>query len=151
MEGKGSFLNSSGLKEFSREMINRGHHEFVVDLRHCPVMDSTFMGTLAGIALRLREIGHGGLRVTNLNERNNDLLCNLGLDQLFVIGEDHPAADGTAEKTIEDASVIPIDQTLQAQTMLDAHEALVEAAPENLTKFKDVLEYLKQDLGQGGD
>ncbi len=151
VEGKGSFLNSSGLKEFSREMINRGHHEFVVDLRHCPVMDSTFMGTLAGIALRLREIGHGGLRVTNLNERNNDLLCNLGLDQLFVIGEDHPAADGTAEKTIEDASVIPIDQTLQAQTMLDAHEALVEAAPENLTKFKDVLEYLKQDLGQGGD
>ena len=30
--------------------------------------------------------------------------------------------------------------------MLEAHEALVEVAPENLTKFKDVLEYLKQDL-----
>lgn len=151
VEGKGSFLNSSGLKEFSREMINRGHHDFVVDLRRCPVMDSTFMGTLAGIALRLREIGHGSLRVTNLNERNNDLLCNLGLDQLFVIGDDRAAAAQQAEGTMEDASVIPIDQTLQAQTMLDAHEALVEAAPENLTKFKDVLEYLKQDLGQGGD
>ncbi len=30
--------------------------------------------------------------------------------------------------------------------MLEAHEALVEADPDNLTKFKDVLEYLKQDL-----
>ena len=30
--------------------------------------------------------------------------------------------------------------------MLDAHEALCEAAPENLSRFKDVLDYLKQDL-----
>jgi hypothetical protein len=30
--------------------------------------------------------------------------------------------------------------------MLDAHEALCEAAPENLLRFKDVLDYLKQDL-----
>jgi hypothetical protein len=30
--------------------------------------------------------------------------------------------------------------------MLDAHEALCEAAPKNLSRFKDVLDYLKQDL-----
>ena len=30
--------------------------------------------------------------------------------------------------------------------MLDAHEALCEAAPENFSRFKDVLDYLKQDL-----
>ena len=30
--------------------------------------------------------------------------------------------------------------------MLEAHEALCKAAPKNLTRFKDVLEYLKQDL-----
>jgi hypothetical protein len=38
------------------------------------------------------------------------------------------------------------DHSTQAANMLEAHEALVEADPENLTKFKDVLEYLKQDL-----
>ena len=32
--------------------------------------------------------------------------------------------------------------------MLDAHEALCEAAPENFSRFKDVLDYLKQDLQQ---
>lgn len=148
MEGKGSFLNSSGLKEFAREMINRGHREFVVDLRNCPVMDSTFMGTLAGIALRLREIGQGALHVTNLNERNGDLLSNLGLDQLFAIdlcGITPP--DGMLDANSESLeSVKSPDRTTQAQTMLEAHEALVEAAPENLTKFKDVLDYLKQDL-----
>src|SRR6187455_1046090 len=85
VEGKGSFLNSTGLKEIAKEMTNRGFREFVVDLKNCPVMDSTFMGTLAGIALRLRELGQGQLRVVRLNERNQDLLANLGLDQLFTI------------------------------------------------------------------
>jgi len=143
VEGKGSFLNSAGLKEFARAMINRGYREFVVDLHNCPVMDSTFMGTLAGIALRLREIGQGALHVTNLNERNSELLRNLGLDQLFAIdlcGLTEPS--GTAQSLEAEA---PGKQD-QARTMLEAHEALVEASPGNLTKFKDVLEYLKQDL-----
>ena len=145
VEGKGSFLNSSGLKEFAREMINRGHREFVVDVKNCPVMDSTFMGTLAGIALRLREIGQGTLRVTHLNDRNGDLLRNLGLDQLFTLDHDGTAAPDNAPAQSLEPSADP-NREAQAQTMLEAHEALVEADPENLTKFKDVLDYLNQDL-----
>ena len=144
VEGKGSFLNSPALKEFAKEMVNRGHREFRVDLSNCPVMDSTFMGTLAGIALRLREIGQGELRVVNLNERNRELLCNLGLDQLFVV-QSQPSA-GAANEALETTPLEPQDRTSQAQTMLEAHEALVAADAQNLTKFKDVLEYLKQDL-----
>ena len=40
------------------------------------------------------------------------------------------------------------DHSQQAANMLEAHEALVEADPGNLTKFKDVLDYLKQDLNR---
>ena len=32
--------------------------------------------------------------------------------------------------------------------MLEAHEALGEAAPENMLRFKDVLDFLRQDLHQ---
>ena len=145
MEGKGSFLNSTGLKEFAKEMTNRGFREFEVDLCKCPVMDSTFMGTMAGIALRLRELGQGWLRVINLNERNRDLLANLGLDQLFTI-DTKPATPivEPAQQPLEIAAVE--DKVTRAETMLAAHEACVEANPENAAKFKDVLEYLKQDL-----
>lgn len=143
VEGKGSFLNSPGVKEFSREMISRGFRQFIFDLKNCPVMDSTFMGTLAGIALRLRELGQGQLRVINLNERNSDLLSNLGLDQLFSI--ELPPSLQAPEATPLESAAAP-NRTVQAETMLDAHQALVQADPENLTKFKDVLEYLKQDL-----
>ena len=50
VEGKGTFLNSGDLKEFTREMVNRGYREFVVDLERCAMMDSTFMGTKIGRA-----------------------------------------------------------------------------------------------------
>ena len=150
VEGKGSFLNSTGLKEFAREMTNRGFREFVVDLQNCPVMDSTFMGTLAGVALRLRELGQGCLRVINLNERNRDLLGNLGLDQLFTI--DLRSAGSASPPQAQSLQPQPLrvngveDKTARAETMLAAHEACVAANPENAAKFKDVLEYLKQDL-----
>jgi len=168
VEGKGSFLNSAGMKEFAKEMVNRGHREFVVDLRNCPVMDSTFMGTLAMIALRLRELGQGHLHVINLNERNHDLLQNLGLDQLFSMDSCGvkentaavPSADAAKpaevrvnpEPTPDQKALEPVEsnKSEQAQTMLEAHQALVDAVPENITKFKDVLEYLKQDLHDSG-
>jgi anti-anti-sigma regulatory factor len=57
VEGKGNFLNSDDLKEFACEMLDHGYREFVVDLAGCVTMDSTFMGTMARLALRLRELG----------------------------------------------------------------------------------------------
>ena len=141
VEGKGSFLNSGNFKQFVREMVDRGYREFVVDLVDCVMMDSTFMGTMAGLALRLKEIGQGHLRVVHCGERSRQLLSGLGLDQLFQIssnGARAPECGALATKTLEKKD--------QAKEMLAAHEALCEAAPENLLRFKDVLDYLKQDL-----
>lgn len=145
VEGKGSFLNSGNLKEFTREMVQRGYREFVFDLADCAMMDSTFMGTMAGVALRLKELGHGHLHVVRCGERSRDLLFGLGLDQIFSIH-----ANGAAAPECEllrggekDGQTKKQEQT---QGMLDAHQALCAVAPENVTRFKDVLDYLKQDL-----
>ena len=131
-------------------MVNRGYREFIVDLRNCVMMDSTFMGTLAGVALRLKELGNGHLHVVHCGTRSRDLLSGLGLDQIFDIHTDGVAAPTCSE--LDDAEATPSPSSEQkreqAQTMLDAHEALCEAAPENFTRFKDVLDYLKQDLHQ---
>jgi anti-sigma B factor antagonist len=137
VEGKGTFQNSPGLKDFSRKMIEEGRRALVVDLANCPAMDSTFMGTLAAIALRLREAGGGDLWVVNRNERNAELLSGLGLDTLF---SEQPAPefggrDGTA-----------IDQTADKATtrdvMREAHETAIRVNPRNAAKFRDVIEYL---------
>jgi anti-anti-sigma factor len=148
VEGRGSFQNSAGLKEFVKQMIQRGYREFVVDLRDCEQMDSTFMGTLAGVALRLREIGMGGLRAVNVNERNAGLLTSLGLDQLFSV-EDAASTDEVfpdAGARLRQAKPPPAGADEQKQIVLEAHEALAEADSANAMKFKDVLEYLRQEL-----
>ena len=131
-------------------MVNRGYREFIIDLRNCVMMDSTFMGTLAGVALRLKELGNGHLHVVHCGARSRELLSGLGLDQIFSIhGEEMSAAPECNDLNGEPAAPSSADQKReQAQTMLEAHEALCRAAPENLTRFKDVLDYLKQDLHQ---
>ena len=148
VEGKGSFLNSGNFKEFAREMVDRGYREFVIDLAHCPMMDSTFMGTLAGVALRLKELGRGHLHVVHCGERSRELLSGLGLDQLFDIQANGEVAPECKQLKERDGRSESPDQRKQeqARTMLEAHEALCEATPENLTRFKDVLDYLKEDL-----
>ncbi|MGH8102634.1 MAG: STAS domain-containing protein [Chthoniobacterales bacterium] len=148
VEGKGSFLNSGNFKEFAREMVDRGYRDFVVDLAHCAMMDSTFMGTLAGVALRLKELGRGHLHVVHCGERSRELLTGLGLDQLLDVQENGAVAPDCKQLKDRDARGESPDERKQeqARTMLEAHEALCQAVPENLTRFKDVLDYLKEDL-----
>ncbi len=145
VEGRGSFLNSGNFKQFSREMVDRGYRDFTIDLERCAMMDSTFMGTMAGVALRLRELGEGRLRVVHCGERSRELLSGLGLDQLFQISSNGATAPSCDALVKEPGAPAPERQE-QTRDMLDAHQALCEAAPENVPRFKDVLEYLEQDL-----
>lgn len=148
VQGKGTFQISAGLKEYTRRMIQRGHRTFVVDLGHCEIMDSTFMGTLAGLALRLREVGSGSLSVIDANARNSQLLENLGLDHLFGFSLPEGVTPLRSVATTDRPLAITpgrVPEEEHKKTMLDAHEALVEASPENEAKFRDVLDLLKQE------
>ena len=144
VRGRGTFQNSPGVKDFVRKMIQRGNRDFIVDLGECELMDSTFMGTLAGVALRLREIGQGSLRTINVNPRNSSLLENLGLDHLFSVENDSEVATPTSLREADR----PPGSDVQKEAVLSAHEALVEADSHNAVKFKDVIDYLRQELGE---
>ena len=147
VEGKGSFLTSDNLKEFARGMLDHGYREFVVDLGDCAAMDSTFMGTMARVALWLREFGHGHFHIVRCGSRNQQLLSELGLDRIFDIdanGDTPPDC-----KLFEQRFAVPSleeQKKTQTKTMLDAHEALCEASPENVLRFKDVVDFLRQEL-----
>ena len=139
VEGRGSFENSPALREFSRKLIEEGRRKFVVDLKSCPAMDSTFMGTLAGLAIRLRDAGAGELWVVNRNERNAELLAGLGLDPLF---SDKPLSTVLAEECKE-AIHHRADKASTREAMHEAHVACIAVDPRNADKFKDVIEHLK--------
>ena len=101
--------------------------------------------THAGRPERLKELGHGHLHVVHCGARSRELLSGLGLDQIFSIhsnGSTAPDCESLGGETPAKEE----SKKEQAQTMLEAHEALCEAAPENILRFKDVLDFLRQDL-----
>jgi anti-anti-sigma regulatory factor len=144
VDGRGTFENCQGLKEFSRRMIAKGHVEFILDLEKCELMDSTFMGTLAALAFSLRDTEGGLLRVVRANPRNFSLLENLGLDHLFSV-EPEPSdpAPSSLKKNPDSA---PEKDSEEARVhILEAHEALIEADPRNAVRFQDVIDFLKSE------
>jgi anti-anti-sigma regulatory factor len=141
-EGKGSFLTSPALKEFAEMRIASGERCLVVDLGGCTGMESTFMGTLAGISQNLRELGQGSLQVINVAPRNLELMENLGLNFLFGIEAAGSSLRRPGEEGIK-LMPLPVDTNTDKDVILSAHQALIAANPANAERFKDVLDYLK--------
>lgn len=171
VEGKGTFQISQPLRQLSLEMIGRGYREFIVDLADCPSMDSTFLGVLAGMCLRLQNLtvadskagaGKAGgsnttakVHLANLNARCLEVLRALGIDRLFCLDVCELRIGGQATALPGQASLQPLSaqpaaagasRERQAEVMLEAHRTLMEIEPQNVPKFKDVVRFLSEDL-----
>ena len=158
VSGKGSLHNSPRIRRFVECMIDKGESRVVVDLEDCPVMDSTFMGTLTGIARSLRAVAGGELEVINANGRNRELIESLGLDFIFTLDTDGSAwrAERCAiSKQFRDNAIELEPEVLtkleKTEFILEAHENLTEANPENFPRFEDVITYLRQEAGGSAD
>jgi hypothetical protein len=113
-------------------------------------MDSTFMGVVAGIACFVKNKPGITFQLINLSEKNMKLLVTLGVDRVVdycMQASDEQQAllsrlQGTSTSLDTDLS----DKLQAAKTTLEAHETLVDINPDNLIKFKSVLEYLQDDV-----
>lgn len=148
--GRGSFKVSPALKEFAAGALTGNCTELVLDMKDCIGMDSTFMGVLAGIALRLRE-RQGRVVMVNLSTRTRGLLATLGLDQVivpFMAGDTPPDLAGLLAGDASLAALEDRERSTRetAEMMVEAHQNLIELSPQNLPKFKDVLAFLREDL-----
>ena len=120
----------------------------VVDLEDCPCMDSTFMGTLTGIAKQA--LKNGKLQLVNVSGRNSQLLRNLGLDQILDVDLNDSSwieeRKLVRENITRQVDAVPLSKEERSEMVLEAHESLWEANQNNISKFRDVIDYLKQDL-----
>jgi hypothetical protein len=101
------------------------------------------MGVLAGLATQIKK-SDGEIILRNISDKNAFLIKMLGINHLVTIDT---AAAGDMSRLSMPLD-IGTDKTRMTQTMIAAHEALIEAAPDNMVKFKDVLVYLKEDLAR---
>lgn len=141
VEGNGTFQNSSMIRIFTEQMFEEGHRSFAFDLHECEMMDSTFLGTLTGLALRLREDPRGRVGFARVNAKVESLFGRYGLDRVLAFQgfEAAPPAPGEMEEL--DLSTT---REFKRGTIVEAHEALAASSPENEERFGEVVDFLKR-------
>ena len=72
------------MKQCAQGELEDGIKHIVIDLSECSGMDSTFMGTMAGIAMKLAKLPDGKLEIANPGEKNRSSLEDLGLDMDMI-------------------------------------------------------------------
>ena len=142
--GRANFDYAVPLRELAEKLVPGNWIQF--DMEYCETMDSTFMGVLTMLALKLRKSG-SKIMLINASPQLNKLLRDLGVAKLFnfVSGDESAAAKSTAEKKeVQISGKASLLST--AQTVVEAHKTLVEADSSNAEKFDKVIEFAEQDV-----
>jgi len=146
--GRANFNSSVDFRSLINGLINKGCSYFILELSECALMDSTFLGVLTGFGLRLnptQKPDHdGAIELRNANARITDLLENLGVLHLFKMtsGPLEVSMNGEAQP----APCCNADKAEVTEACLEAHRTLMNVNPANVPKFKDVTQFLAEDL-----
>jgi anti-sigma B factor antagonist len=146
--GRANFASSVDFKTLVDDLRQRGCACFLLDLSECVLMDSTFLGVLVGLGLKLSG-GNGdqsrrGVELFNPSARIVELLDTLGVLRLFKItrGSFSPAPPTEA---VEHTPANPSKEEV-TRTCIEAHQTLMDLSPANAARFKDVAQFLAEGL-----
>ena len=119
-----------------------GFAGLVIDLVETDSIDSTNLGILARIAIRMEV--RGGPRVSIVSNRMdiNEVLLSMGLDEVFeIVARSTTGADNDQELVQEE-----VDEASMANTLLKAHRTLMSLNEHNQELFREVVSSLEQEI-----
>src|SRR6185312_11999335 len=131
--GRANFTSSVDFKSLLDQLLQRGYTCFILDLTECVLMDSTFLGVLAGFGLKLNtpqtDKIDRTIQLYNPNARISELLENLGVLHLFKVTEGPVVnPDGAPANEVKPTNA---DRQEVTKTCLEAHQTLMEINPGN--------------------
>ena len=140
VDGRATFAVGPTLRDLVKtldyESAKRGVN---IDLTKCTGMDSTFMGILAMLALKVRK---ENITIKLINAGNNQrLLDGLGLKKLFNYVEEE-----VKDKNWKKTKIGETDFRENAETVRDAHKVLMKTDVHNIAKFKTVVDMVEKEL-----
>jgi anti-sigma B factor antagonist len=139
---KASFLNCAPLRSFFEECMVAGRRNYVVDFQECSSMDSTFLGILVGLAMKLRKFEDGRcLTLINLRGRNLETVQNLGIHKISDVNPNDPPPD---DHKLNDLKRHEVRGSVGPETICQAHKTLMELNEKNAKMFCDVVNFLEQ-------
>lgn len=141
--GRGTFLNSHPVKRWLLTRVEEGYRHLIIDLSNCKSMDSTFMGAVTGLSLRMRRLGRTPVVLANVTAHNRRLLETLGLDRFLELEEKFEIDTSLAWELLP---VESLDKLATTKHMIDAHEQIMDTGTVAEKQFKTVHDLLKEDL-----
>ena len=149
--GRANVHLSVAFKQCLQTLHDKGMSHFCLVLDECIIMDSTFVGILAGFCRHQAEdaAARGSepekVILYSPNQRVTDLIENLGIGEFFVVAD---SAGHTFE--FEEVQVDKgVERNEFTRHCLEAHRNLMELNPDNIPKFKDVAAFLEGELKSG--
>ena len=139
--GRSTFAVAPAMRNLVQRIDSDSSTGVSIDLSECTGMDSTFMGILAMLALKIKNNKQSAL-IANANEDNKKLLDGLGLNKLFEYIETPADEQHNWEKEEEKDTSFKEN----AETVLQAHKTLMETDITNVDKFKNVVEQVEKEL-----
>jgi anti-sigma B factor antagonist len=143
VEGRATHVASAGVRQVLSELLQRSYLQFDVDLAACTYLDSTFLGVLAELGIRLKDRA-GLVTISHASPDKFELFRTLGIAPLFHFRDRDVPKQVSAE--LAELPSSKVSRAHWAKTLIDAHRALIEANHANAPLFKDVLQFLNEDL-----
>jgi anti-sigma B factor antagonist len=147
--GRANVNSSVDFKALVQQLRQKGCNYFVLDLSECTLMDSTFLGMLAGFGMKMSDGDKcdEAMELLNPNTTITELLENLGVLQLFKVSYGPPVISKDAKMAPKEAATPGKEAVTRA--CLEAHRTLMDLNPENVSRFKDVTQVLSENLKSG--
>ena len=143
--GRATFSASVDFKKLLLQLQADGCTEIILDLKECTLMDSTFLGVLAGAAMKCDTARQNGSKNTielfQPTERILELLDNLGVLPLFTVLTDAPQLGAFQRVTDGNATRGELNRAC-----FEAHKTLMNMGPDNERRFKDATEFFEKNL-----
>src|SRR4051812_42254884 len=149
--GRANFTSSIDFKTLLNELLQKDYTCLLIDLSECVLMDSTFLGVLSGFGLKMFPARDGeqngtGIELLNPNPRISELLENLGVLHLFKVVNGPLALPDEVQAHARETSPSAPTREEVTRNCLEAHRTLMDISPANIPKFKEVTQFLAEDL-----
>lgn len=143
--GRANFTSSVDFKKLLQQLQEDGCTEIVLDLTECSLMDSTFLGVLAGAAMKCDASRQNGqqclIELFHPTERILESLENLDVLKLFTVLNDAPQLG--AFQRVDEGETTRVELN---RTCFEAHKTLMNTSPDNERRFKDATDFFEKNL-----
>lgn len=141
IKGKANYQNASLLSKFLEKTLYHNFKKYCISFYECIEIDSTCLGILAGLLLKLQKI-NGVCLFCGLKERQLESIRLLGLDQFAQIVNDIEINNNDVKKCFLECE----NSIFNPNLILEAHKFLMELNARNKIRFQDVVHFLEKDI-----